>query len=195
VFAFLDQALNKELGFVGTESRVRIVIDTLADLVAGASTNVDVTLRHLREARAKIDDEIARVLTGGAVATYEPAQVRERFATAVTLLKQLLGDFRAVEDRFKEITRQVQERQVDGKESRGTILAFALDSEDLLKGEDQGVSFYEFVNSIRSPVHQDRLQAMIEGLTQPRAHAEHEPTAGLARRSGALEVLREDGAG
>lgn len=166
VLAFLDRALEREVGFVGTESRLRVVIDLLADLVAGATDDPEVRLNHLREARSRLDEEIMRVLAEGVTAAYEPTRVREQFATAVTMLKQLLGDFRAVEERFKDITRNVQERQVEGGHSRGAILAFALDAEDVLKREDQGVSFYEFVRFILSPVQQERLQAMLVELTR-----------------------------
>src|SRR5271166_1126394 len=37
VFFFLDRVLDKDLGFVGTESRLRLIMETLADLVQGAS--------------------------------------------------------------------------------------------------------------------------------------------------------------
>lgn len=178
VFLFLDRALQKDLEFVGTESRLRLVISTLADLVAGASDDPEVHLRHLREERARIDAEIARVERDGVATRYEPATVRERFATAVTLLKQLMADFRAVEDRFREITKDVQRRQSQGQETRGSILEYALDSEDLLKKEDQGVSFYEFVRFILSPTQQEKLQGIITELGRLEAIAQQ--TDGLA---------------
>ena len=56
-----------------------------------------------------MDDEMDRFRRDGVTARYEPSAVRERFVMAVALLKELLADFRAVVDRFKEITRQVQE--------------------------------------------------------------------------------------
>ncbi|HZN02557.1 MAG TPA: DUF3375 family protein [Candidatus Polarisedimenticolia bacterium] len=164
VFVFLDRALQRDLGFVGTESRLKLVISMLADLVAEASSDADVRLKHLMEQRARIDAEIASVARDGVTTRLEPAAVRERFSTAVSLLKQLLADFRAVEERFKEITQQVQRRQADGRDTRGTILGFALDSEEVLKEEDQGVSFYEFVRFILSPIQQERLRALIEQL-------------------------------
>ncbi len=43
--------------------------------------------------------------------TYRPAQIRERFQTAVDLLKALQSDFRAVEERFQDIARDVQQLQ------------------------------------------------------------------------------------
>src|SRR5262249_59887760 len=82
----------------------------------------------------------------------------------VSLSKQLQGDFRAVEEKFKEITRQIQQRQAEGQDTRGGILGFALDAEDVLKREAQGVSFYEFVRFILSPSQQERLEAIIQHL-------------------------------
>ncbi len=164
VFAFLDRALERDLGFVGTQSRLRLVIEALDDLVIGSSDDPEVRLRRLRCERERIDREIRRIENEGSVTRYQPVQIRERFGTAVSLLKQLLGDFRAVEDRFKEITRQVQQRQAEGHDSRGGILGFALDAEDVLKREDQGVSFHEFVQFILSPAHQERLETIIGQL-------------------------------
>jgi hypothetical protein len=166
VLLFLDRALQRDLGFVGTESRLKLVISTLSELVAETSSDPNARLKHLQEQRDRIDMEIARIARDGVAARLEPAAARERFAMAVDLLKQLLGDFRAVEDGFKEITQQVQQRQVEGQETRGAILAFALDSEDVLKKEDQGVSFYEFVRFILSPVQQERLGKLIEELVR-----------------------------
>lgn len=164
VLQFVDHALQRDLGFVGTESRLKLVISTLSDLVADASNDPDVRLKHLHEQSLRINEEISRVSQHGITTRLEPTAARERFAIAVSLLKQLLSDFRAVEDRFKEITQQVQQRQTDGQEARGSILEFALDSEDVLKKEDQGVSFYEFVRFILSPTQQDRLGKLIEEL-------------------------------
>jgi hypothetical protein len=55
----------------------------------------------------------------GPVTKYQPAQIRERFGTAVSLLRQLQSDFGAVEESFREITLQVQQRQAEGQDTRG----------------------------------------------------------------------------
>ena len=100
---------------------------------------------------------------------YSPTRIREQFDLAVSLLRQLQGDFRAVEEKFKEITQQVQRRQAAGEDTRGGILEFALDAEDVLKREDQGVSFYEFVRFILSPAEQEKLQEITRALaTRPK---------------------------
>ncbi len=161
VFVFLDRVLEQDPGFVGTESRLKLVIDTLDDLVVGASDDPEARLRHLRETQRRVQLEIDQIEHEGAAPRYRPAQIRERFITAVSLLRQLQGDFRAVEESFREITRQVQQRQVEGSDTRGGILGFALDSEDVLKKEDQGVSFYEFVRLVLTPSQTERLESII----------------------------------
>jgi len=172
VFTFLDRVLEQDLGFIGTESRLRLVIETLADLVVGASDDPRARIDHLQKEELRIRQEIQRIESEGTVSRYQPAQIRERFATAVSLLKQLQNDFRAVEERFKEITQQVQRRQSEGNSTRGGILEFALDSEDILKREDQGVSFYEFVRFILSPAQQEKLQTIIAELVRIQELAE-----------------------
>src|SRR5579883_2047652 len=92
--AFLDRVLQQDFGFVGTESRLRLVIETLGDLVIGASDDPEIRLGHLRNEKQRIEREIAQIEAEGVVKRYQPVQIRERFATAVSLLKQLQGDFR-----------------------------------------------------------------------------------------------------
>jgi hypothetical protein len=162
VFGFLDRVLDEDLGFVGTESRLKLVVETLADLVVGASDDPDSRLAHLRGEQQRLQEEIDRIEADGRVTRYQPAQIRERFGTAVSLLRQLQGDFRAVEESFRHITLQVQQRQAQGRDTRGGILEFALDAEDVLKQEDQGVSFYEFVRLVLSPSQTERLDGIIQ---------------------------------
>ncbi len=164
VLAFLDLVLGKELGFVGTESRLKLVIDTLSDLVVGSSDDPETRLQHLRNEQFRVQEEIAQIEKDGRVTKYRPAQIRERFITAVSVLKQLQGDFRAVEESFREITLEVQQQQVVGRAARGGILEYALNAEDVLKEDDQGVSFYEFVKLILSPVQTEQLERIIDEI-------------------------------
>jgi len=181
VIEFIDRALHRDSGFVGTESRLRTIITLLDELVIGASSDPVVHLERLHRDKAAIEEQIARIEQDGIIAKYGPTRIREQFTTAVDLLKQLQGDFRAVEDKFREITQRVQQRHVYGAESRGGILADALDSEDALKQEDQGVSFFEFLRFIQSPEQQARLQSIIQALLRIQE---------LADQTDGLEVVR-----
>ena len=175
VFAFLDRVLDKDLGFIGTESRLKLVIDTLSDLVVGSSSDPQVRLAHLREERDRLQVEIERIEAGGTASKYLPGQIRERFTTAVSLLRELQTDFRAVEDSFRDIASQVQQRHITGQHSRGHILGYALDAEDLLEKEDQGISFREFVKLVLTPSQTERLQTIIQEVRQiPELEQQHE---------------------
>lgn len=166
VLRFLREVLQKRLGFVGTESRLRRIIETLSSLVIRGSDDPTRRLEYLRAERARIDAEIHSIETEGIVSTFSPTAIRERFADAVEDLVHLQSDFRAVEDSFKQITRAVQRRQTEATDSRGQILGYALDAEDSLKTDDQGVSFHEFVRLILSPTKQEELENIIDRLDE-----------------------------
>ncbi len=179
---FVDSAIAKSQSLVGTESRLRLVINSLEDLVRGASADPEKRLEYLRQQREAIDQEIREIESGKSVQVYRPAQIRERFQIAVELLKTLQSDFRAVEERFQEIARDVQRLQAVGHESRGGILGFALDAEDLLKQQDEGVSFYAFVAFLFSPTEQAALRKNIEELQKLAALADQQESMQRVRK-------------
>lgn len=166
VLTFLTEVLDRTLGFVGTESRLSRIIATLSDLVVRGSADPERRLAYLRAERERIDEEIRSIEAGHAVETHSPTAIRERFADAVSDLVSLQGDFRAVEESFKAITRDVQKRQAESVDSRGNILGFALEAEDQLKDQDQGASFQAFVRLILSQSQQDELERIIAQLDE-----------------------------
>jgi hypothetical protein len=179
---FVDAALSRHSQLVGTESRLRLVIETLKDIVRGASADPQQRLAYLRAQRASIDAEIAAIEQGQSVQTYQPVQVRERFQTAVELLKTLQADFRAVEERFQSIAREVQLRQSQGCASRGEILGAALAAEEELKSKDEALSFYAFVAFLFSPTEQAALIECINQLQQLDALADQADALSHLRR-------------
>jgi len=191
--ALVERVLGRDGTFVATESRLKLVIDTLDDLVVRASDDPEVRLVALRERRAEISREIEAIESGEAVRTYRPAQIRERLLTAVSLLRELQGDFRSVEDSFRSLTRAVQAKQLSGPDRPGGILEYVLDEEDLLKRSDQGASFYEFVRLILSPSETDRIEALIESLT------DIDELAAMPERveqvSGLIDLLQDEAQG
>ncbi len=174
---FVDSSLAKSTSMVGTESRLKLVIETLEDIVRGSSADPQRRLDYLKNQRSEIDSQIEDIQSGKSIKVYRPAQIRERFQTAIELLRALQSDFRAVEERFQLIARDVQQLQVTGDDSRGSILGFALDSEDLLKQQDEGISFYAFVAFLFSPAQQAALRKSIEEVQQLDALADQ--TEGL----------------
>lgn len=182
VIEFLHQSLHRDIGFVGTESRLRLVIDTLQQLVVGASDDPTVHLEDLKKQKAVIEEQIAAIERGEAVPAFHPTRIREQFNLAVTMLKELERDFRAVEERFKEITQDVQQRQMKGMDTRGGILSDVLDAEEALRTDDQGVSFYEFFRLIQSTDQQQQLRSIIQQLNQMQELAEQKEGLHTIRR-------------
>ncbi|QDV20619.1 hypothetical protein Pan153_52950 [Gimesia panareensis] len=162
VIQFVDLLISQRTGLVGTESRLRLIIDTLSDLVQGSSSDPDKRLAYLEGQKKAILDEIEALQHGLPVEVYKPSQIRERFQMAVNLLKTLQSDFRAVEERFHEIALKVQQDQQKSLETRGQILGNAMDSEDLLKTEDEGISFYAFIAFLFTPESQQALRQTID---------------------------------
>lgn len=171
--AFVQRA-SKEVGFIGTESRLRSILDTLGNIVSGVSEDPAERLKQLEQQKAEIEFEIARLKAAPSGAQLNATQVRERFHLALQQLQQLKSEFRAVEDRFKSITRGVQQKILAAADSRGDILQFALDSEDTLKQGDQGQSFFEFLKLLHSPDNQDRINGLVEKLEEIESIAERD---------------------
>lgn len=166
VLTFLEQMAHRDSRFVGTESRLKRIIQSLADLALGSSDDAAQRLAHLRQERDSLNQQIEAIEAGGLVAIYTPAAIRERFADTLSDLLSLQGDFRAVEEAFKQISRDVQTRQYSSDQTRGQILGEALDAEDGLKGEDQGVSFDEFARLILSPSKQEHVESIIDQVAR-----------------------------
>lgn len=186
VIKFLSQILDQSLGFVGTESRLTRIIATLTEIVVRGSSDTERRLDFLYAERSRLDREIEAVIAGE-ILTHTPTAIRERFSDAVSDLISLQGDFRAVEESFKAITRDVQRQQNEASSTRGTILGSALDAEDRLKEEDQGASFQAFVRLILSQNQQNVLEKVIVQLDQ--IHELAEQVEGKQRVRGMIRNL------
>ncbi len=160
---FARESVKRDDQFVGAESCVLAIVDTLREVVIFSGDDADSQVAALAEERDQLQAEIDRIQQSGDAKTYDESQIRERFHFALDLLQRVLGDFRKVEDKFKEITRQVQDMQMAG-ENKGDLLEYVMNSESVLKDSDQGKSFYGFVNLILSPSRQRTLRDLVENV-------------------------------
>lgn len=62
---------------------------------------------------------------GEDVEVYEDYQIEPRYNTLNKLAKELLSDFKEVDDNFKEIIKQIYQRQTDN-EGKKNILSYIL---------------------------------------------------------------------
>jgi len=184
VLRFIEENLQREAeSFVGTESRMKRIVDTLREIVLQSSDDPEVHIAELERERDALDQRIRQIRETGDVRKFHDAQIRERFLDLVDQLRNVLGDFRAVEDSFREITREVQQRDCDADGgSKGGLLGYALDAEDDLRESDQGISFAGFQKEILVPERQEKLRQLIAEVRTLELVADQKP---------GLEILRQ----
>lgn len=95
--------------FVGTESRLHTVIDLLRQIVHGATPDPGGRLAELHRQRAEIDAEIAAV-DSGADTSLDTAAILDRYQHFASTARELLADFREVEDDFRRLDRGAREK-------------------------------------------------------------------------------------
>lgn len=142
--------------FVGTESRLRTAIELLRQLDIGTHRDVDVHLEDLHTRRRAIDEEIARVEAGD-VRLLDDRSVAERFQQFLSLGRELLADFRQVEENFRALDRNVRERIAQWDGSKGELLGEVFGERDVITASDQGASFRAFWEVLSSVSNQDEL--------------------------------------
>src|SRR5215210_937510 len=106
--------------FVATESRLRVLVELLDRMARGIETDPDVRVQALERQRADIEAEIERI-QGGYVEVTEPRQLREQFQQFVVLARELLGDFRQVEQNFRALDRHVREQISRWEGAKGAL--------------------------------------------------------------------------
>jgi len=148
----------QQTGFVGTESRLESIFAGLDDLLRNSTSDAGERIKQLSEEISKIQAEIDRIRTTGFVPTYTPVQINERFARLLTTARELLGDFRLVEENFKRIAQQIAEQHAKPGFTKGAILGHMLDADDALRKSEQGQSFYAFWGLLLSSERQRQFQ-------------------------------------
>lgn len=151
-----------ERQFVGTESRLKTVFDLLQQMLEGVETDKQARLNELERRKAEIEDEIARVENGD-IEIMEETAVRERFQQLSTTARELLSDFREVEQNFRQLDRQAREQITTWEGHKGELLDEIFGERDAIADSDQGRTFRAFWDFLMSPTRQQQLT---EGLEQ-----------------------------
>ena len=151
---------------VGTESRFKMLFSSLRDMVENTEDDREKKLQQLKDRKAELDKEIKALEMGVAPQRYNNAQVQERLDLFIRLCYELIGDFREVEDNFKQIHRNIVEQHTKAEQNKGAIVGFAFESYDALRGSNQGKSFYAFWDFLISRSGQENWRQLTEQLLQ-----------------------------
>lgn len=152
-------------GFIGTESRLLGLFSQLRELVSSAEVEPQRRLAELENQRAELDAQIER-LHAGQHLPLDALQVRERFFTLEESARRLIGDFRQVEQNFRDLDRATRERIAAGEEGKGVLLDEIFQQHDQIWASDQGRSFRAFWELLMSGRRQQELEQLLEGLHQ-----------------------------
>lgn len=147
--------------FVGTESRLNTIFILLRQMVFGAETDPDVRLAELRRRRRELDAEIARVEAGD-IDLLDPAAQRDRYQQFAATARELLSDFREVEENFRHLDRKLRERIAAWNGSKGELLDEILGNREAIADSDQGKSFQAFYDFLLSAARQEELSELLD---------------------------------
>lgn len=147
--------------FIGTESRLMTVFGLLKQIVDGTEMNPRTRIAELQKRKADIDAEIAQIRAGH-VELMEASQVRERFLQMASTARELLSDFRALDENFRTLDRGVREQIATWEGGKGELLQQVFGWRDQLTDSDEGKSFHAFWDLLMSPSRQDELSKLLE---------------------------------
>ncbi len=156
-------SLKKE-EFVGTESKFNNILNQLKELVENTNEDSEKRIQLLEEKKLEIEQQIQRIKLGEDVKVFEEFEIVPRFNQIDQSAKELLSDFKEVEDNFKEITKGIYQKHADGSLSKSDILEFTFDALDALKESQQGKSFYAFWSFILNPDLQSKWDSLTKEL-------------------------------
>lgn len=166
--------------FIGTQSRLLTVFQLLTEIIEGSDANPDTRILELQRRRDLLDDEIAR-LRDGKLEVMDPASVRERFQQMAFMARELLSDFRELEQSFHNLDRNVRRRISMWSGGRGALLDEILGDRDALSSSDQGVSFRAFWEFLMAPARQQELTEKLQRVFQLEVIQRLAPDARLRR--------------
>ena len=169
-----------ERSFVGTESRLLTLFELLRQMSEGTETDPQVRIAELRKRRDALDAEIERV-QGGDIPLLDDTALKDRFQQFMQLARDLLTDFREVEQNFRTLDRRVRERIALWEGSKGELLEDIMSERDTISDSDQGRSFRAFWDFLMSRDRQEELTGLLERVLALPAVTELNPDARTRR--------------
>ena len=166
--------------FVGTESRLLLLFDLLRQMATGSQSNPETRVAELQKRRDEIDAEIARTLAGK-VTVLDDTAIRDRFQQFTQIARDLLSDFREVEQNFRLLDRSVRERIALWEGGKASLLDEIMGRRDAIDDSDQGRSFRAFWDFLMSDSRQQELTRLLDTILGHPAVAATEPDPRLRR--------------
>lgn len=146
--------------FVGTESRLQTLLELLRQIVHGSETDTDTRIVELERRRDVIETELAEA-RAGRFPILDATARRERYQQFSGAARELLSDFREVEENFRVLDRSAREQIAAWDGGKGGLLDELIASRTDISTSDQGRSFQAFTDFLLSGQRQDELVEML----------------------------------
>ncbi|WP_127470379.1 DUF3375 domain-containing protein [Thiomicrorhabdus aquaedulcis] len=172
-------ALN-QASFVGTESRLLMLFDLLKQMVTGSQTDAQLRLHELQQRKAQIEVEMQAIQRGDFEVMDETA-LKDRFLQFSHVARELLGDFRQVEQNFRELDQSVREKIAAWEGGKGALLETVFGEQDAISDSDQGKSFRAFWDFLMSTQSQDEFTQRLDTVFELQAIQSLQPDKTLKK--------------
>ncbi|MDE8670752.1 DUF3375 domain-containing protein [Pseudarthrobacter sp. H3Y2-7] len=156
--------------FVATQSRLTSIFAVLKQLVQQSETDPEVRLAELQQQRDGIDAEMQRIRDGNIRVMTGP-EALDHLQQLTALAKDLLSDFREVEQNFRKLDRQVREQIATWDGTQGELLESIFDNQQDISSSLQGRTFQGFWDYLMSPQLRHELQDLLQRATHIEALA------------------------
>ncbi|MDR2928105.1 MAG: DUF3375 domain-containing protein [Cytophagaceae bacterium] len=157
--------LKKE-DYIGAESKFKSLFNQLEELVEFTNDDKEKRLQLLEDKKLEIEQQIQRLKMGEGIKVFEEYEIVPRFNNLNKLGKELLSDFKEVDDNFKNIIKEIYQRRTDVSLNKGSILQYTFDALEQLKESPQGKSFYAFWEFLLSSELQQEWEHLTQALYQ-----------------------------
>ncbi|MCU0442333.1 MAG: DUF3375 domain-containing protein [Bacteroidia bacterium] len=160
------EELNKP-EFIGTESRLKLLIDILKELSSKTKQDIETRIKELETQKQRIELDISNARLG-LIDILDETQIKERYLNAEETAKRLLSDFRQVEQNFRDIDKDFRKKIITTTQTKGKVLEELFQQQDYLLQTDQGRSFKAFWEFLMSQAKQEELETLLhEVLSLP----------------------------
>lgn len=162
VIDWIENSLKKE-DYIGTESKFKVLFSQLKELVEFTNEDRSKRLDLLRNKKLEIEQQIQRLEMGEDIKVFEEFEIVPRYNNLNKMAKELLSDFKEVDNNFKDIIKQIYQQQTENSKKK-EILHYFFDAYSELKNSSQGKSFYAFWEFLLSASLQKEWEILTQNL-------------------------------
>lgn len=162
VLDWIENSLKKE-DYIGTESKFKSLFSQLKELVEFTNEDRTKRLDLLKSKKLEIEQQIQRLEMGDDIKVFEEYEIVPRYNSLNKVAKELLSDFKEVDNNFKDIIKQIYQQQTENSKKK-EILHYFFDAYSELKNSSQGKSFYAFWEFLLSASLQQEWEFLTQNL-------------------------------